>query len=69
MSEKRLNDLLILSIESDTLEVISFDTVFKDFVEGADFGLGPRLKRQLIRTIYIWYMYYIYLMFLRRGPK
>ena len=27
MSEKRLNDLAIWAIESDTLEAISFDTV------------------------------------------
>ena len=33
MSEKRLNDLAIFSIEFDTLEAISFDTVIKDFVE------------------------------------
>ena len=33
MSEKRLIDLAILSIESDTLEAISSDTVIKDFVE------------------------------------
>ena len=30
MSEKRLNDLAMLSIESDTLEAISVDTVIKD---------------------------------------
>ena len=33
MSEKRLNDLAILSTESDTVEAISPDTVIKDFVE------------------------------------
>ena len=33
MSEKRLNDLAIWSIESDTLEAILSDTVIKDFVE------------------------------------
>ena len=33
MSEKTLNDLAILSKESDTSEAISFDTVIKDCVE------------------------------------
>ena len=33
MLEKRLNDLAILSIESDTLEAVSSDSVIKDFVE------------------------------------
>ena len=33
MSEKRRNDLAILSIKSDILEAIPFDTLIKDFVE------------------------------------
>ena len=33
MSEKRLNNLTILSIESNKLEAISFDSVIKNFVE------------------------------------